>query len=184
MEQGVEAVDDATVANGEAELDHLSRVEMGAQFIEEFVRDRCHARTGLGESHDGRLIGAEDTFGEWIVAQVGDLLVGEPYVSTETDVGGYSIVAVVGDRSGEVRKLSLVGTDVGDRRRLGAEVEERLEQIGMVGERAKHVEVTAGPLAQPKQQRPSFGVRAGVVGIDERNASHRSNLVISATHPP
>ena len=62
VEQRVEAVDDATVANGEAQLDHLLRVEVSTQFIEELIGDRRHARTGLREAHDRGLVGTVDTF--------------------------------------------------------------------------------------------------------------------------
>ena len=124
MEQRVEAVDEAAVADGEAQLDHLLRVEVCTELTEELVGDRCHARAGLREAHDRGFVGAVNTFGQRIVAEMRYLFVGEPYVSTETDVGRYSIVAVVGDRSGQIRELSLVGTDVRGGRRLGARVEE------------------------------------------------------------
>ena len=68
VEQCVEAVDDAAVADGEAEFDHLLRVEMSAQCSEEFIRDRCHAGTGLREAHDGCFGGAVHALGKRVVA--------------------------------------------------------------------------------------------------------------------
>ena len=176
VEQRMEAVDDAAVADGEAQLDHLLCIEVRTQVGEELIGDGRHARTCLGKAHDGGLGRTVDTFGERVLAQVGDLVVGQPDVSTETYVSRHSIVTVVGDRRRQIRKLSLVGTNVRGGRWLRAQMEERLEHIGMVGERAEHVDVAAGSLAQSQQQRASLGVSVGIVRIDERNTGHERNL--------
>ena len=143
VEQCVETIHDAAVAHRETEFDHLSRVEVRTQLCEELIGDRRHARTGLRETHDGCLSGAVHAFGKWVVAEVSDLLVRKPDVSTETYVSWYSIVAIVRDRGSQIRQLSLVGSNVRGRSALRTQVKERLEQVRMIRQRAQHVDVTA-----------------------------------------
>lgn len=118
VEERMEAVDDAAVAHREAQLDHLLRIEVRTQFGEQFIGDRRHAGTRLGESDDGRLVRGVDAFGQGIVPKVRDLFVGESDVSTETYVGRNSIVAVVRNGRGEIGQLSLIRADVRSRCRL------------------------------------------------------------------
>src|SRR5258708_11298295 len=107
VEQCVETIHDAAVAHRETQFDHLSRVEVRTQLCEELIGDRRHARTRLRETHDGCLRRAVDAFGKRVVAEVSDLLVRETDVSTETYVGWYSRVAIVCDRSRQIRQLTL-----------------------------------------------------------------------------
>ena len=147
VEERMEAVDDAAVAHREAQLDQLLRIEVRTQFGEQLIGDRRHAGARLGESDDRRLVRGVDAFGQGIVAKVRDLLVGESDVSTETYVGRNSIMAVVRNGRGEIGQLSLIWADVRSRCRLIPQVQERLEHVGVVRKRTKHVDVPTRSLA-------------------------------------
>jgi hypothetical protein len=103
---------------------------------------------------------------------VGDLGVREPDVSTETDVGGDSVVTVVGHRCGEIGELSLVGPDVGRRCRLRAQVKKRLHEVRVVGKSAQHVQVGTEAVAENEQQGAGFGVGVRIVRVDQLDAGH------------
>lgn len=132
----MESVDHAAVTDGETQVDQLLSIEVCAERGEHLVGDWFHTRTQLRKAHDQRFGLVVDPFGKRIVAKVSDLLIGESDVSTETNVCRYSIVTVVGHRSGQIRELALRGVDEGLRRRLRSEMEERLEAIRVVRQRA------------------------------------------------
>ena len=68
VEQRVETVDDATVADRETQFDHLLRVEVSAQFGEEIIGNRRHAGTRLRKAHDGCLRWAVHAFRKRVIA--------------------------------------------------------------------------------------------------------------------
>jgi hypothetical protein len=103
---------------------------------------------------------------------VGDLLIGKPDVSTETDVGGNSVVTIVGHRRGEVGELSVIGPDVRWWCRLRAQMEKRLHEVRVVGKGTQHVHVGTEPVADSEQQGAGFGVGVGIVRVDQVDTGH------------
>jgi len=176
VKKSVEAIDNAAVSNGKAQLDHLLGVEVSTEFCEERVGDRSHSGACLRKTNDGRLGRAVDTLRKRVIPQVGDFRVGQSGVSTETDVGGNSVVTIVGHRRSEISELSLIRADVGQWCRLRTQVEKRLHEIRVVGKSTQHVHIGTEAVADREQQGAGFGVGVGIVRIDQLDAGHRSTI--------
>ena len=141
---------------------------------------RAHAVVGrlVDREHEGRRSGVPDDRqflvgvqpgGQRIVTEVRQLVLADSRCSTEQHVRGYSVVASVGHRGGEVRELALRGGE----RPLGVErvagcAQDR-ERPRVIGDRAHDIGKAGETIwpAEPIHDLTDPGVEIGIARIHE-----------------